>query len=174
MITIIVGTNRKDAVSQHIAKQYAEILGENGIQSTIFNLQDLPHDFIKSALYENVGKNEQFNLVRDLMNESTKFLFVIPEYNGSFPGVLKAFIDGLDRSKALTDKKSALVGISSGDQGAGIALSHFTDILNYCGTHVLAYRLRIPKIEEVMTDNKITNSVLLAKIHKQAQKLIEF
>jgi chromate reductase, NAD(P)H dehydrogenase (quinone) len=174
MITIIVGTNRKDAVSQHIAKHYAEILEERGAKSTIFNLKDLPHDFIKSALYENVGRNEQFNLVRELMNKSSKFLFVIPEYNGSFPGVLKAFIDGLDRGKALTDKKSALVGISSGDQGAGIALSHFTDILNYCGTHVLAYRLRIPKIDEVMTDNKITNSVLLAKIHKQAQKLIEF
>ena len=174
MITIIVGTNRKESVSQHIAIQYGEILKEQGMESVIFNLHDLPHDFIKSALYENVGRNEQFNRVRSLMNESSKFVFVIPEYNGSFPGVLKAFIDGLDRSKALTDKKSALVGISSGDQGAGIALSHFTDILNYCGTNVLAYRLRIPKISDTMTDNRITDEILLLKIHKQAQKLIAF
>jgi NAD(P)H-dependent FMN reductase len=174
MITIIVGTNRRDSVSQLVALQYAEILEEQGVESAIFNLHDLPHDFIKSALYENVGKNEQFNQVRTLMNESTKFVFVIPEYNGSFPGVLKAFIDGLDRSRALTDKKCALVGISSGDQGAGIALSHFNDILNYCGTNVLAYRLRIPKIGDTMTDNRITDEVLLLKIHKQAQKLIAF
>ena len=174
MITIIVGTNRRASVSQQVATQYAEILKEKGIESTIFNLHDLPHDFIKSALYENVGKNEQFNLVRELMNQSRKFVFVIPEYNGSFPGVLKAFIDGLDRSKALLDKKCALIGISSGDQGAGIALSHFTDILNYCGTNVLAYRLRIPKIDDFMTDSKITDMVFVSKIHKQAQKLIEF
>jgi len=174
MITIIVGTNRKDSVSQYVAIQYAAILKEKGEESVIFNLQDLPHDFIKSALYENVGKNAAFNKVRTLMNESKKFVFVIPEYNGSFPGVLKAFIDGLDRSKALTDKKCALIGISSGDQGAGIALSHFNDILNYCGTNVLAYRIRIPKIDDVMTDNKITDIVLLTKIDKQASKLIVF
>ncbi len=174
MLTIIVGTNRRDSVSQYVAVQYSEILREKGIANVIFNLHDLPHDFIKSALYENVGKNVEFNKVRALMNESRKFIFVIPEYNGSFPGVLKAFIDGLDRSKALADKKSALVGISSGDQGAGIALSHFTDILSYCGTNVLAYRVRIPKIDEVMTDNKIIDKVLLSKIHKQAQKIIDF
>ena len=108
------------------------------------------------------------------MNSATKFLFVIPEYNGSFPGVLKAFVDGLDRAKALTGKKSALVGISAGDQGAGLALSHFTDILNYCGTNVLAYRLRLPNIGNAMTDNKISNTAYLEKMHKQAEQLIEF
>ena len=174
MITIVVGTIRKDSVSYRVALQYAEILEENGEDNKIFNLQDLPHNYIKSALYENVGKNEQFNVTRALMNKSQKFVFVIPEYNGSFPGVLKAFIDGLDRAKALTDKKCALIGISAGDQGAGLALSHFTDILHYCGTNVLPYRLRMPNVGDLMTENKITNQLYLSKIHKQAQKLIEF
>lgn len=174
MITIIVGTNRKDSVSQQVAFQYAETLNEKGVESTVLNLGELPTDYIYSALYENVGKNEQFNKIRTLMNQSLKFVFVIPEYNGSFPGVLKAFIDGLDRSKAFNDKKCALVGISSGDQGAGLALSHFNDILNYCGTNVLAYRIRLANIGDIMTDNKISDQLYLSKIHKQAIKLIEF
>lgn len=174
MITIVVGTNRKDSISHDIAQQYSEILGGKKMDSTILNLQELPADFISSALYENVGKNESFNKIRSQMNMSEKFVFVIPEYNGSFPGVLKAFIDGLDRSKALTDKKCALIGLSAGDQGAGLALSHLTDILNYCGTNVLAYKLRLPKISNSMTDNKISNKMYLDKIHKQAQKLIDF
>ena len=174
MITIIVGTNRKDSVSQHVANQYAETLKEMGEESKMMSLNELPVDFIYSALYENLGKNERFNQMRLWMNQSKKFVFVIPEYNGSFPGVLKAFIDGLDRAKALTDKKCALVGISAGDQGAGLALSHFTDILNYCGTNVLAYRLRIAKIGDLMTDNKISDELYLSKIHNQAKKLIEF
>lgn len=174
MITIIVGTNRKESVSGQIAVQYAEALKKEGVESAILDLSELPSDFIYSALYENAGKNEQFNRARDLMNQSNKFVFVIPEYNGSFPGVLKAFIDGLDREKALTDKKCALIGISAGDQGAGLALSHFTDILNYCGTNVLAYRVRLAKIAELMTDNKISDQLYLSKIHKQAIKLIEF
>lgn len=174
MITIIVGTNRRDSVSMQIAVQYSEILSEEGKESSILNLRELPPDFIYSALYENTGKNDLFNRARDLMNQSDKFVFVIPEYNGSFPGVLKAFIDGLDRAKALTDKKCALIGISAGDQGAGLALSHFTDILNYCGTNVLAYRLRLANIADLMTDNKISNQLYLSKIQKQAKKLIEF
>ena len=174
MITIVVGTNRNKSVSLQIARQYEQILKEKNIESNIVDLRELPHDYLATALYENVGKNQEFNLTRNLMNRSDKFVFVIPEYNGSFPGVLKAFIDGLDRSKALTDKKCALIGLSAGDQGAGLALSHFTDILNYCGTNVLAYRIRLPKVGDFMTDNKITNDVYLAKIHKQAQKLIEF
>jgi chromate reductase len=174
MITIIVGTNRKDSVSRQIAVQYAETLKEEGMESTILDLRELPTDFIYSALYENIGKNEQFNHTRELMNQSNKFVFVIPEYNGSFPGVLKAFIDGLDRAKALTEKKCALIGISAGDQGAGLALSHFTDILNYCGTNVLAYRLRLANIGNLMADNKISDQQYLSKINNQAKKLIAF
>ncbi len=173
MITIIAGTNRKDSVSQHIATQYADILKEKGTECTVINLFDLPTDFIQSALYENAGKNEKFNEARLLMNQSEKFIFVIPEYNGSFPGVLKAFVDGLDRA-SLTDKKCALIGISAGDTGAGLALSHFTDILNYCGTNVLAYKLRLPSIGKLLTDNKVTDQTYLSKIEKQAAKLIEF
>lgn len=174
MITIVVGTNRKESVSQQIAVQYAEVLKEKDVNPILLNLRELPPDFIRSALYENIGRNEQFNKIREIMNRSEKFVFIIPEYNGSFPGVLKAFLDGLDRSKALTDKKCALVGISAGDQGAGLALSHFTDILNYCGTNVLAYKLRLPRIGDFMTDNKIIDKTYLNKLNKQAQKLIDF
>ena len=60
MITIIVGTNRKDSVSRQIAVQYAETLKEEGMESTILDLRELPTDFIYSALYENIGRNEKF------------------------------------------------------------------------------------------------------------------
>jgi len=174
MITIVSCTNRKNSVSLEIAKQYQTILAELGAEANILSLEELPEDYLNIALYENVGKSQQFNILREKMNFANKLVFIIPEYNGSFPGVLKAFIDGLDRRKALMNKKAALVGISEGDQGAGIALSHITDILNYCGTHVHGYRLRIPDIGNLMTDKVLTNQVYLAKLHKQAANFIEF
>ena len=66
-----------------------------GVEATILDLRDLPEDFLVSSLYENAGKNESFNPLRTSMKDSEKFVFIVPEYNGSFPGVLKAFIDGL-------------------------------------------------------------------------------
>ena len=174
MIVIVSATNRTNAVSQHIARQYAGILDEYNEANTILSLEHLPADFIVSALYENVGKNQEFNQIREIMNNASKLVFIIPEYNGSFPGVLKVFIDGLDRSKALNEKKCAMVGISSGDQGGAMAMSHFCDILNYCGAHVLGYRLRIPGIKNLMTDNRITSPEYLARLHKQIRQLISF
>ncbi len=174
MIAVVSGTNRKESVSIQVANQYADSLRSLGEDVKIIDLEDLPPDMLFTALYENAGKNKQFNKFREIMNSAQKLVFIIPEYNGSFPGILKVFLDGLDRSRALTDKKCGLLGISAGDQGAGLALSHFTDILNYCGTHVLGYRLRIPMIGDKMTDNKITNPVYLAKLDKHIQKLLEF
>jgi NAD(P)H-dependent FMN reductase len=117
MITIICGTNRKDAVSHTIANIYSQILDSLGAEYQYINLEHLPMDFTFSALYENSGQNEIFNRYREMMLNSEKYAFIVPEYNGSFPGVLKAFIDGLQFPDTFTAKKAALVGVSSGIQG---------------------------------------------------------
>ena len=147
MITIVCSTNRKDSVSHIIANTYLEILKSLSIDHQYINLENLPEDFTFSALYENSGKNEVFNKYREMMMTSEKFVFIVPEYNGSFPGVLKAFIDGLQFPDSFAGKKAALVGVSSGIQGAGLALSHLTDIFNYCGMHVFAFKPKLMHIE---------------------------
>lgn len=156
MITVVCSTNRKDAVSHNIASAYLEILKSKGADYQYINLTDLPTDFTFTALYEHSGKNEVFNKYREMMSTSEKFVFIVPEYNGSFPGVLKAFIDGLEFPDSFTGKKAALVGVSSGMQGAGLALSHLTDIFNYCGTHVLAFKPKLMHIESQMVDGKLS------------------
>lgn len=147
---------------------------ELSTESNIVDLAELPKDFISTALYDNAGKNPHFNVFRELIDNSEKFVFIIPEYNGSFPGVLKAFLDGMRYPGAFTNKKCAMVGLSSGNQGAGMALSHLTDIFNYLGMHVLAFKPKLAKIEGLMTDGKISNNKYLSQLKKQAQQLIEF
>ena len=175
MITIVCSTNRINSVSKKICEQYTQLLAAKGIDSTIIDLRDLPKDFTTSALYENSGKNEQFNPFRLLMKESQKFIFVVPEYNGSFPGVLKAFIDGLEYPDTFKNKKCALVGLSSGLQGGGLALSHLTDIFNYCGMHVLAQKPKLAMIEANTDEEmKINNARYLKMIETQVDALIAF
>lgn len=173
MITIVSGTNRKNSVSKKIAHLYERILKSKGEDTEIIYLEDMPDDFIGTALYENAGQNDNFNGVRKQMYESQKMIFIVPEYNGSFPGVLKAFIDGLKFPGTFTNKKCALVGLSSGVQGGGLALSHLTDIFNYCGMHVLAFKPKLSRIEDNFTENKLSklyNSLL----EEQAEKFIRF
>ena len=89
MITVISSTNRKNSITKMVALQYQEFLQELGEETYFIDLEELPADFISTALYENQGSNEAFNPVRDHMKEAQKYVFIVPEYNGSFPGILK-------------------------------------------------------------------------------------
>lgn len=174
MVKIIVGTNRKNSVSKVIAEFYQSILLDKGTTSEILELEHLPADFVATALYENNGKNSAFNAFHDRVNAGTKFVFIVAEYNGSFPGILKSFIDGMTYPNTFRNKKCALVGISSGVGGGGIALSHLTDIFHYLGMHVLALKPKLAKIEQNMSDNLLTNRLYVELLQTQADMLLEF
>ena len=174
MITIVVGTNRRNSKSRFIANIYHELLTNKNVEAQILDLVDIPQDFINSALYENSGKNDDFNSYRKIIERTEKFVFIVPEYNGSFPGVLKAFIDGLKYPDSFRNKKCALVGLSSGVQGGGLAVSHLTDIFNYCGMHVLALKVKLSQIEANLNREGITNDLYNELLEMQANQLIEF
>lgn len=174
MITIVVGTNRKKSVSRQVAEYYQSILETKGTDSQIVDLVDLPGDFTTTALYAENGNNPVFNNMRERVQSSDKLVFIVPEYNGSFPGVLKAFIDGLKYPEGLRDKKSALIGISSGVQGGVLAMAHLTDIFNYLGMHVLALKPKLAGIERNFSDGKVTNDLYNQLLNEQAEKLISF
>lgn len=174
MIKIIVGTNRQNSVSKQIAEIVQNILLEKGAESEILELTDLPSDFIETALYENNGKNEAYNVFHERVASGKKFIFIVPEYNGSFPGILKTFIDGMTYPNTFRNKKAAMIGISSGVGGGGIALSHLTDIFHYLGMHVLALKPKLAKIEQNMSDNLLTNKLYIELLHSQADMLLEF
>lgn len=157
MIGIVVGTNRKEAVSEQVAAYYAALLNERGQTADIIRLTELPPDFIATALYEHVGKNEQFNRVRDRLLTATRLVFIVPEYNGSFPGVLKAFLDGFPYPSGLEGKRIALVGVSTGIQGGALALSHLNDIFSYLHADVVGVRVKLIQIDQHLQEGKITH-----------------
>lgn len=175
MISIVVGTNRKNSMSTKIAHYYKSILEQyySG-PIDLVDLVELPANFAGTALYDNNGDNEIFNNLRERVQSAEKLVFVVPEYNGSFPGVLKAFIDGLKYPQGVRDKKGALIGVSSGVQGGLIAMSHLTDIFNYLGMHVLALKPKLAGIEKHWDGEKITNTLYNTLLHQQAEKLVSF
>lgn len=174
MIKIIVGTNRENSISELIALQYQGILEQMKVSSELVYLSQLPDDFVFTALYENNGKNQAYNKVHEQVKSGTKYVFIIPEYNGSFPGILKSFIDGMTYPNSFRHKKCALVGLSSGVGGGSIAMSHLTDVFHYLGMHVLASKPRLAKIEENMSGNLLTNRLYLDLLQEQAELLITF
>jgi chromate reductase len=145
MITIISGTNRPESNTLKVAKYYQNTLTKKGQEANILSLTDLPGQLIISDLY---GKRSpEFKKIQEQITATEKFVFIIPEYNGSFPGVLKTLIDACDFPDSFYDKKACLVGISSGKYGNIRGIDHFGGVCSYLHLHVLPLRLHIPAIK---------------------------
>ncbi|WP_026998372.1 NADPH-dependent FMN reductase [Eisenibacter elegans] len=174
MTTVIVGTNRPNSLSRSFAEYYVDLLEAAQVAVQLLDLSQLPEDFIFSALYQNSGKNPAFQPFQEMIDQSERLVFVIPEYNGSFPGVLKAFVDGLRYPDTLQGKKVALVGLGSGIQGASLALSHWGDILSYLEANVLGFRVKIPQVHTVLKDRKLNSPFHQELLQKQVQLFLNF
>jgi len=173
MITIISGTNRPSSNTLKTAKYYKKTLLEKGLETNLFHLEDLPDNLIKSDLY---GKRStDFLPIQEMISNTSKFLFIIPEYNGSFPGVLKTFIDACNFPESFFEKKAALVGISSGKYGNIRGVDHFGGICSYLHLHVMPLRIHIPYIRTELNENgDLFNADTLKFTGEQMDKFILF
>src|SRR5665213_508602 len=139
-----------------LARYYQRRLLEKGLDAGLFSLMQLPPGLIATDLY---GKrSEAFKPIQEIITRTEKFLFVIPEYNGSFPGVLKVFIDACSFPESFYEKKAALVGVSSGKYGNIRGIDHFTGICNYVHLHIMPLKIHIANIKsELNADGNLFN-----------------
>lgn len=172
MITIICGTNRKNSRSSVFTKAYHNILKNKGIENAIFSMEEYPADLSVHDIYKynHTGIN---NLVEKYIKPADKLVFIIPEYNGGVPGILKLFIDSVE-PKLFMGKKAGLVGVATGRSGNLRGLDHMAAMLNYLQTEVMAYKLPISRIDTLMHDGKIHDEATLRAMELHAEKLIAY
>jgi len=151
MVTIISATNRPGSSTFKLARYYQKRLREKGLEAGILSMDQLPANIIETDLY---GKRSAaFAPIQEIVSNTQKFLFAIPEYNGSFPGVLKTFIDACDFPKSFYDKKAALTGLSSGKYGNIRGIDHFTGVCHYLNLHVMPLKIHISNIKQEFDEN---------------------
>jgi len=65
-----------------------------------------------------------------------RLVFIMPEFNGSFPAPFKAIVDYCGWPNCLRDKPIFLIGLSGGFSGNVIGVNHMKHILDYVGANV--------------------------------------
>ena len=146
MVTIIASTNRPGSSTLKLAHYYQKRLAQKGLETNLLSLTQLPDNLIKTDLY---GKRSpEFEKIQQLITDTEKFLFGRPEYNGSFPGVLKVFIDACSFPQSFYEKKVALVGLSSGKYGNIRGIDHFTGVCHYVHLNVMPLKIHISNINK--------------------------
>lgn len=174
MTTIIASTNRPDSYTLKVAEYYQRKLKELGLEAGILSLADLPEGIIHPEMYEK-HKLASWEPIQQLVTDTSKFLFIIPEYNGSFPGILKLFIDTCKFPESFSGKKAALVGLSTGKYGNIRGVDHFTGVCHYINMHVLPLRIHIPNInKEIDEAGNFFKEDTLKFTNQQMKQFVEF
>lgn len=179
MITVISGTNRRESESLLFARQIAAFLEANTDETVkLLPLESIPHDWFHPEMYE---KDQQSPSLRDLQDEyilaAQKFIFVVPEYNGSIPGALKLFLDACSIREYQTNfknKKAALIGVATGRAGNLRGIDHLTAILHHMGTHIMPAYLPISRIGALTEEGNILDKHTLKVMEQFAINFLAF
>lgn len=173
MITIICATHRPQNQTTRIVEKYKEILQTLGETVSLFEMSELPEDFVFSESFGNRGEGMR-SILEQKIKPATKLIIVSPEYNGSYPGVLKAFFDGI-KPAIWKGKKVALVGVSSGRAGNLRGMDHLTDVLHHLRMEVFSFKVPISKLDMLLSETgELMDEETLHVLQKQATEFLQF
>lgn len=150
-ILIISGTNRPGSNARVIAGILAELYGRAAHEAALLDLVDLPLELFTPQAY--AVKPPTFEIVRRAVVAARGLHVVVPEYNGSFPGVLKYFIDHLKFPESFERKPVAFVGESDGRFGALRAVEQLQLVFGYRNAHIYPQRVFIPGVGDELAAN---------------------
>lgn len=162
MITVISATNRPNSNTAIFAKYYFQELKKKAKTEVKFlSLTELNELTLPTAMYAADTQHEKISEIQDeFILPANRFVIVSPEYNGSFPGILKYFIDALSIRKnkeSFGGKNALLVGVATGRAGNLRGLGHLTHILMHLGTHVHPTQMPFSQVGGLINQGKLTD-----------------
>jgi chromate reductase, NAD(P)H dehydrogenase (quinone) len=173
MITLLSGTNRPGSNTLKVTRAYSRVLDTLGAEHSLLSLESLPQDFAVSYMPD--SQSAEFRqLIGQYIRPVQKFIVVIPEYNGTFPGIFKLFLDSLHPAD-LKSKKIALVGVATGRGGNQRGMDQLTGALHYMGMNVYPGHLPVSRLRELLDENgELVDPVILRAMHMQGEGFLNF
>lgn len=166
MITIISGTNRKNSNTRKVSLEYQRLLQEKNIEAQVLLLDET----------DMMVRNQAFiEVENELLKSAQKFIIIMPEYNGSYPGILKLMMDNTDVSKVWWHKKVLLTGVATGRAGNLRGMEHLTGSLLHMKMLVHPNRLPISLVDKLLdAENRFADAAALRAIDTQLEEFLEF
>ncbi|HEY9756752.1 MAG TPA: NAD(P)H-dependent oxidoreductase [Oculatellaceae cyanobacterium] len=147
-IPILLGTNRKDRQSEHVARWLLGLMEKrDNINTRLFDARDfdLPND--------DYGPNikDLFPEWRDAITNADGLVIVAPEYNHAYPGILKSILDTL--LKEYIHKAVGLVGVSAGSWGGTRVIEALVPMVRELGLAVTFTDLNFAKVQNAFDEH---------------------
>ena len=149
-ILAYAGSTRRKSFNKKLVQNAAQGAREAGAEVTLLDLKDFPLPLFDQDLEAEQGMPENGKKLKKLFIDHDGLLIASPEYNSSFPAVLKNAIDWVSRPApgeqsllAFRGKVATLMSASPGALGGLRGLVHVRSILGNIGVIVLPVALLI-------------------------------
>lgn len=165
MILVLSATNRVGSKTKIVADEAFDYLSKHYEGEVRFlSLEDVPASAFGLGMYkpENMP-NDLMRIQDELLIPADKWLIIAPEYNGSYPGIFKMFIDAISvrrYKETFAGRKAGLIGVSSGRAGNLIGMSHMVAFLSYLKLTMFPVNLPLSSIETLVEDGKLKENAL--------------
>lgn len=174
MIEIIVGTNRQDARTKQISELILALYEELNAKVQLLDLTlienlytDGPHSYKKDD--QNINIQNLINRV----NAAEGLVVVCPEYNGSYPGILKYFIDHWSYPESFEFRPVAFVGLG-GKFGGLRPVEHLQGVFGYRNAFMYPERVFIFNVWDQMKGRTTPSEETVTLLKRQAQGFVSF
>ena len=173
MKLIVSATNRENSFTLKVSEIVKGLYEELNEPCELLDLRSI--DF-KDVLIHPYPKElpEGLNTACDKIVKAEALVIVCPEYNGSFPGIFKYFLDHWHYPQSFSHKPVCLIGLSSGQFGALRAVEQLTGVFLYRHSFLFPDRVFIKHIQNILKSGRIIDEDLLKLMRNQTLNFTKF
>jgi NAD(P)H-dependent FMN reductase len=174
MIAIISGSIREDSNARRVGHYLECVYKGLGAETAFLDLGDLPPEAYLGTAYKDRPDGVQGGFIDPVLRASG-LVVIVPEYNGSYPGVLKHFIDLLPFPESFDGRPVAFVGLAAGYYGGLRAVEQLQMVFAYRNGVLFNRRVFIPNIYAVIGEaGELKAPEIQERLDLQARAFLEF
>ncbi len=172
-INILSGTDRPESNALKVANHAVDLYREYGVKSDVISLEDFPLKDVAGGRYgQEIPSVQKFN---EQVLSGDGLVFVVPEYNGGFPGILKLFVDYLPFPESFEKYPLCFIGEAAGYFGALRPVEQIQAIAAYRKAHIYPERVFIPRVKKAFDEEeRLTDEGKQERLALQAEGFIRF
>ena len=174
MIVVLSGTDRVGSNSGKVARLAIKFLKNQSVDTSLIDLEKLPNKFYQPKHYKEPPNS--FKKYQEMILDCNGLLTIVPEYNGSYPGVLKYFIDILRFPESLRGIPTGFIGLSAGSFGGIRAVEHLEMIFQAREAHLFGLRSLFVHVDHKINKagTEITDEFTKKSFETMLSKYIDF
>jgi NAD(P)H-dependent FMN reductase len=165
-IPVILGTTRKGRMSEHAARfMVRQIEKRNGVTTELIDISKLPMPI------DDAGEAIKDPAFSEKMAMADALVIVTPEYNHSFPGLLKHILDTC--LKEYIHKAAGIVGVSAGPFGGIRAIQDFLPVMRELGLVNIFWDVNFGNVSKVFDESgNLVDQAFVQRADKFLNELI--